>query len=248
MAENICFVIAPIGEPDTPIRKHSDQFLKYIVGPAAKECGFTALRADAIDKTGIITSQVIQYIIEAPMVVADLTARNPNVFYELALRHALRKPFVQLIDQSEQIPFDVAGIRTIRFSLTDLDSVEPTKTQLVKQMRSMAEPNADIQSPITEALVQNTLTRSDNVVSRGLGEILQAISTLTRDVDFLKRELVIKNIRLVDQTYITSRGNAVVRYSDLAKNVFVNADPTFVDTVNRSMAEPASEEPNDSLS
>src|SRR5262245_29205679 len=84
-----CFVIAPIGEQDSVVRKRSDQIFKYLIGPAAQECGYTALRADQIAEPGIITTQVIQHIVDDPLVVADLTGRNPNVFYELAIRHAL---------------------------------------------------------------------------------------------------------------------------------------------------------------
>ena len=106
--EKNCFVISPIGEPDSETRKRADQILKHVVKPAVGECGYTAVRADEIDKPGIITSQVIQRVVTDPLVVADLTERNPNVFYELAIRHALRKPLVQLIKKGEQIPFDVA--------------------------------------------------------------------------------------------------------------------------------------------
>ena len=42
-----------------------------------------------------------------------LIERNPDVFYELAIRHAIRKPLVQIIKKCEQIPFDAAGARTI---------------------------------------------------------------------------------------------------------------------------------------
>jgi len=69
------------------------------------------MRADELAEPGIITSQVIQHIVDDQLVIADLTERNPNVFYELALRHALRKPVVQIIHRGEAIPFDVAGMR-----------------------------------------------------------------------------------------------------------------------------------------
>ena len=107
-----CFVIAPIGAPGSETRKRSDQVLKYIIRPAVTSCGYDAVRADEIAKPGLITSQVIQHVVNDPLVVADLTERNPNVFYELAIRHALKKPLVQ-ISQDEVIPFDVAGTRTI---------------------------------------------------------------------------------------------------------------------------------------
>ncbi len=44
--EKTCFVIAPIGEPESDTRKRSDQILKHSISPAAKECGYKALCAD----------------------------------------------------------------------------------------------------------------------------------------------------------------------------------------------------------
>jgi len=78
--ERICFVIAPIGEEDSKTRKTFDQILKHVIAPAAKQCKYKAVRADEISEPGIITSQVIQYAIESPLVIADLSGRNPNVF------------------------------------------------------------------------------------------------------------------------------------------------------------------------
>jgi hypothetical protein len=92
MADKTCFVIAPIGEPASEIRKRSDQVFTYVITPAVQECGYTALRADQISEPGLIDSQVIERIVNDPLVIADLTGHNPNVFYELALRHALSLP------------------------------------------------------------------------------------------------------------------------------------------------------------
>ncbi len=92
-----CFVIAPIGDPDSDIRRRSDQILKHIIKPAVGKCGYDAIRADQISEPGMITHQVIEHVVGDPLVVADLTGQNPNVFYELAIRHAIRKPFVPLI-------------------------------------------------------------------------------------------------------------------------------------------------------
>lgn len=124
-----CFVIAPIGEMGSPTRSRSDQVLKYIIRPSLLELGFDAKRADELDKPGIITSQVIQHLVNAPLVVADLTERNANVFYEIAIRHAVRKPIIQIIDWKESIPFDVAATRVIKFNHQDLDSVEEAKAK-----------------------------------------------------------------------------------------------------------------------
>jgi hypothetical protein len=95
--DKVCFFIAPIGEPGTPVREDSDQVLRHIIRPVALSFGFKAIRADEIAEPGIITAQVIERVIESPLVIADLTGHHPNVFYELAIRRAIQKPFVQMI-------------------------------------------------------------------------------------------------------------------------------------------------------
>lgn len=95
--KNICFVISPIGDDNSDTRKRSDMVLKHIICPPIEQLGYEVIRADKISEPGIITTQIIQLIVDSALVIADLTERNPNVFYELALRHAIRKPLVQLI-------------------------------------------------------------------------------------------------------------------------------------------------------
>src|SRR5690348_15091915 len=133
-SEKTCFVIAPMGEVETEIRRRSDLVLKFIISPAVEPLGYKPLRADQIAVPGLITSQVIQHIIEDDLVIADLTGHNPNVFYELAIRHALKKPFVQIISKEEVIPFDVAVSKTIKFDLKDLESVELAKADIRRQV------------------------------------------------------------------------------------------------------------------
>src|SRR6266851_3935883 len=78
-SRKICFIIAPIGDIGSVVRIRSDKVLKHIIAPAAIDCGYEPLRADQISEPGIITSQVIQHIVEDPLVIADLTGPNANV-------------------------------------------------------------------------------------------------------------------------------------------------------------------------
>ncbi len=80
-SEKICFVIAPIGEPRSDIRKRSDQVLEHIIRPVVESCGYKAVRADDIPQPGMITNQIIQHVVDAPLVIADLTGQNANIFY-----------------------------------------------------------------------------------------------------------------------------------------------------------------------
>ncbi len=179
-AENskICFVIAPIGEPESETRKRSDQVMRHIIRPVVEPCGYEAIRADEIDKPGIITSQVLQFVVEADLVVADLTERNPNVFYELAIRHAISKPFVQIIKKGEALPFDVAGTRTVIVDLQDLDSVADAAKAITSQIESLEADSSDLETPISVSLDLQRLRQSEDPEQRSLADLLPALSEI----------------------------------------------------------------------
>jgi hypothetical protein len=121
----LCFYIAPIGAEDSEQRRHSDLILASLVEPAIAELHLTPVRADAIDKPGIITTQVIEHILKARLVIVDLSFHNPNVFYELALRHATGKPTIHLVRTEDSIPFDIGEFRTIKIDTSDLYAFVP---------------------------------------------------------------------------------------------------------------------------
>ena len=189
MTTKDCFVIAPIGEADSNTRKRSDQILKHVIAPATKECGYKAIRADQISEPGMITSQVIQRIVDDPLVIADLTERNPNVFYELAIRHAIRKPLVQIIKKGEQIPFDVAGTRTIHVDHHDLDSVEEAKREIIAQVKALEADASVLETPISVSLDLQLLRQSDNPEQRSLADVLSVITELRTSVTGIEKRL-----------------------------------------------------------
>lgn len=123
--DSICFYVTPIGEQNSAQRKHSDLFLSYIVEPAISSLGLKVVRADQIEKAGMITSQIIEHLIKAKLCVVDLSFHNPNVFYEMALRHATNLPVVQICRQSDRIPFDVNQTRTVMIDDSDIYSLIP---------------------------------------------------------------------------------------------------------------------------
>jgi hypothetical protein len=82
-----CFFISRIGKPGSKERDHSDKLLEYIVGPIVQELGYDIpLRSDKDPMPGTIAPQVYRSLWEADLVIADLTGRNPNVYYELLAR------------------------------------------------------------------------------------------------------------------------------------------------------------------
>ena len=67
-----CFIICSIGDEGSETRNRSDKLLKYLIGPILEDNGYHAIRADQIPKVGIITTQIINIIIESSLVIADL--------------------------------------------------------------------------------------------------------------------------------------------------------------------------------
>lgn len=150
--ENLCFYVTPIGEENSEERKHSDLFLEAIVEPALKQLGLEVKRADHIEKPGTITKQIIEYISKAKLVIADLSYHNPNVFYELALRHAFRLPTVQIIRKMDRIPFDLNQTRTITIDTTDIYSLVPKietyRSEIANQVRQVLNDPDAVDNPV----------------------------------------------------------------------------------------------------
>lgn len=151
--ESTCFYIAPIGEEGSEVRRHSDLFLGSFVEPALEAFKLKVIRADSIDKPGVITRQIIEYIMRSRLVIADLSYHNPNVFYELALRHSVKLPIVQIMRASDKVPFDVNQMRTILIDTSDIYSLVPKietyRAEIANQARRALEPDHIVDTPIS---------------------------------------------------------------------------------------------------
>lgn len=151
--ETTCFYVTPIGEDGSEQRQHADLFLGSLIEPALEQFGLKVVRADMIDKPGTITRQIIEYLLRSRLVIADLSFHNPNVFYELALRHAVRLPVVQLVRASDRIPFDLNQIRTIRIDTSGIHAfvpkIETYRSEIASQVRRALEDPDAVDNPIT---------------------------------------------------------------------------------------------------
>jgi hypothetical protein len=133
MAAKRIFVVCPIGDEDSKERKRSDNLLKFVIHPVVAELGLppeeALVRSDKIGTPGRITIQILRQLVEADVVVADLTETNPNVMYEVGIRQALLKPFVLMAEKGLKLPFDLSDLRTVFYRL-ELEEVEEAKKEL----------------------------------------------------------------------------------------------------------------------
>ena len=136
--EQECFFIAPIGGEESDTRNRSDGVLEFIIQRAAEELDLVAVRGDQIGEPGQITLQVLNHSLRAKAAVADLTDLNPNVFYELAVRHTAKLPVALIVDKSCVLPFDIAQMRVIYFDHKDLRSADNCRKQIVSHLKTRA--------------------------------------------------------------------------------------------------------------
>lgn len=147
-----CFVIGPIGESGSETRKRADMLLEYVIRPALAPLGFDPIkRADADADPGSITDALIRDVLEAPLVVADLTNFNPNAFYELGIRHASRLPTIHVIAEMIRLPFDNQDQRTIFVDLTDYYSMTEAVRRVAAAAELVRQPNYQVSNPVTRA-------------------------------------------------------------------------------------------------
>lgn len=107
-----CFVIMPISDVDGYSDGHFDRVYKHIILPACQQAGYEAIRADATAKSNVIIIDILENALNCNIAICDLSARNPNVFYELGFRQAFDKKTVLMIDDKTIRPFDISAIRS----------------------------------------------------------------------------------------------------------------------------------------
>lgn len=149
--ERECFFIAPIGDDESEIRKRSDGVRDWVVRPAAEAAGdLRTVRADDVGEPGQITAQAVQHCLKARAAVADLTGGNPNVYYELSVRHGAQLPVVLIAQEGTRLPFDISQSRVIFFDHTDLNSAGKARGELEVQIKASLESPPD--NPISDGM------------------------------------------------------------------------------------------------
>lgn len=110
--DDLCFVLAPIDRPFTRLFKND-------LKSALRRAGFRALRADNLfAPRKAIIEDIWEYINKARLIVADVTGKNPNVFYELGVAHTVGKDVVVITQRKDDVPFDLRHLRYITYSDT----------------------------------------------------------------------------------------------------------------------------------
>lgn len=167
-----------------------DRIYKRIIEPAAehKELELDCRRSDEAKESGMVHREMIRSIIDADVVIVDITLNNPNVFYELGIRHSLRRSTTVVIRNSRlplSYPFNIAGMRAIEYDDTDDQTIEDSRKRLRESIK------ASFEGKDVDSLVHTLF--NDILITRNAPPIMEQ--------EFVKREVAVAPGRFVG--YVT---------------------------------------------
>jgi nucleoside 2-deoxyribosyltransferase len=187
-----CFVIMPFGNPEIDAKKATefDHVYNEWIKPAVESiCIFPpdgnlqCLRADEDQRSGQIIMHIIEQLHSADIVIADLSGRNANVFYELGVRHALGKKTILITDDLENIPFDLRGLRAIDYKFDPVCLVA-FRNKLIERLRHQLTEANEEDNPVSDFLLRSELQR---IKTKETVPGYDVIAHLTSKIDELKK-------------------------------------------------------------
>jgi hypothetical protein len=164
-AAGIAYVICPIGPSKSEVRTRADEIMDFIIEPAVRQFDLRPDRSDKEPSPGSITRQIVKSITEARVVIADLSLRNPNVFYELGVAHSFRRPVVLLIDDAGKLPFDVHHERVIELGSEGLVSLSDARRalgELIAALKVVLSANYEPASIVTDVARAQTVSQMES--------------------------------------------------------------------------------------
>jgi signal transduction histidine kinase len=148
---------------------------------------FDVIRADQISQPEMIDAQIIRNLIDAELVIADLSTLNPNAFYEIGIRHMVQKPIIHMQLADDKIPFHVSLYRSTRFSRARPSDLRKAREELRLAITSIIADEYEVDNPVTRARGQINLeqhaTSEQKVLLGQLKSIQERLDSLEQTYD-----------------------------------------------------------------
>jgi hypothetical protein len=168
MEQGFCFVIMPFKDE---MKGVYDSAIK----PAVESQGLKCIRVDQIDGSGNVVRRIIHHIHQAKAVIADLTGKSANVFYELGIAHALGNNVIVLAqDVKQDVPFDVSNYKVIAYTDT-INGGEKLKQEIRSALTTLDEWSTMPSNPVQDFLPPETrpIPASDHIAMQQKLEAMQ---------------------------------------------------------------------------
>ena len=132
-----------------PFDKEFNDVYKHLIHDPLSEAGYDVKRADNLLNQRNILKDIIESIISSDLIVADLTATNPNVYYELGIAHSRGKNVIMISQDIEELPFDLLSYRVILYSI-HFTKMEDAKQEIKKLIKDVLDGNVKFGNPVSD--------------------------------------------------------------------------------------------------
>lgn len=226
-----CFVIMPFGEKKDLDGKpiNFDKIYKDFIKDAVIELGIECIRCDEIAETGWIHSKMFKHIFDADVAVVDITSLNPNVFYELGIRHALNKHVTVLIRKAgTPTPFNIQGFQILEYNPESAESITNGKTKICEFIKNGL-ASREVDSPVYEVLDNLTVEAKPKRLSKKETYMYHLVNVPGKQIGMITGD--IQNIKEIDVWVNSENTNmqmarhfersisATIRYLGAKKNI-----------------------------
>jgi hypothetical protein len=187
-SKETCFTIMPFGG-------WFDSYYESIYVPAIKAAGLEPCRADDLYRPSTIIHDIWSYTQSAKLVLADLSGKNANVFYELGLAHALAKPAILVTESMDDVPFDLRALRVLEYNKN-----EPRWGEVLREKITLSIQEV-LKAPI-QSVLPAFLTVKQESKTKAVSEQEKIFLELKREIDLLRNE--VSRSRMTSRPQISS--------------------------------------------
>jgi hypothetical protein len=245
-----CFVVSTIGESGSKGREDADMVLEFLIKPALGG-KYEVLRGDEDSNPGAITPQIVESILEADLVIADLSGFNPNVYYEVAIAHGYDKPTVHVQIASEKPAFDLKDMRLVRYDLTNPRKLAAAVETLAKSAAFASEYPAKVKTPLSGAKQFLQIEGSGDPVAQSNLEIIDQVRSLRTEVRRALRPAPAQSrsadIRSLRTIINRSNKRGALAIGDLREMITQATSPEFDEWLKRLAAALTGEDEDEAL-
>lgn len=205
--KKVCFVITPIGDNNSDIRRHIDGIIDQAIVPALGE-KYDIVVAHRKYEIGSINDRVIKSVFESDLVIANLTNTNPNVMFELAIRYSFGKPAIVIAEEGTKLPFDVIDENTA-FYVNDPAGANELKQRIIEFEKGIdfeKKEYGPVFKVINKIPLYNEVESGTDVSNeRLLQYVIDRLDSLEKNLNIsgqVKLDTVVKNDRKI-KIYLT---------------------------------------------
>ncbi|MBF0270760.1 MAG: hypothetical protein HQL98_01625 [Magnetococcales bacterium] len=238
-----CFVICELGDEGSNVRKKCDALFKNIFDVISRErrkagAAIDFMRADKLIVSKI-TSSILRSIRDSDFMVADLTNHNPNVFYELAICHAILKPVVLIMEKrSDQggagkIPFDIADDHVIFYDdISQSENMLQLKSRIDEKIDRIISGDFVVENPLSNIFSLGASPSAGDTATF-FSNYKNDMISLIKKMDNIESMLLKKDQSTIDARYIEGQEDAfkALTQATLLANEEVRSSRFFPDSV-----------------